>query len=91
MRNLYRILFAIAVIAVVSASCSDEDVTTLGEGKVKLSLSIDDDVTIQSRGISEEETSVLQESCKIYVYSSKGLIRKYHGMNEVPSELWLVS
>lgn len=91
MRNMFRLIFAIATIAVACASCSDDKATILGEGKVKLSLSIDDNVTILSREISDEENSELQESCKIYVYSSKGLIRKYHGVNEVPSELWLVS
>lgn len=87
---IYAILAMMSVVA-VSTSCSDDKATIGKEGKVKLSMTIDDEVTIISRAISDDELASLQESCKIYVYSSKGLIRKYKGIDEVPSELWLVS
>ena len=91
MKKFFSIILAMIVIAAVSTSCSDDKVMETGEGKVNLSLTIDDDVTILSRAMSSEELASLQESCRIYVYSSKGLIRKYHGTDEVPSEIWLVS
>lgn len=91
MKKIFNIILAMAVVTAVSTSCSDDNAVVTGEGKVNLSLTIDDDITILSRSISSEEKAALEESCKIYVYSEKGLIRKYHGADEVPSELWLVS
>lgn len=91
MKKIFIIVLALVAVASLSTSCSDDKIIATGEGKVNLSLSIDDEVTILSRAISDEELASLQESCKIYVYSSKGLIRKYHGTDEVPNEIWLVS
>lgn len=91
MKKIFSIIMAMVAVAAVSTSCSDDRAAVVGEGKVNLSLTVNDDVTILSRSISDEELTSLQESCKIYVYSSKGLIRKYHGTDEVPSEIWLVS
>lgn len=91
MKRFFNIILAMVAIAAVSTSCSDEKPVLEGEGRVKLSMTIDDNVTVLSRSISDDELASLQESCKIYVYSSKGLIRKYQGTDEVPSELWLVS
>ena len=91
MRKIFNIILAIVTIVIVSTSCSDENTSVTGNGKVSLSLSIDDNVTVLSRAISDEELTALHNSCKIYMYSSKGLIRKYHGTDEVPSEIWLVS
>ncbi|MBQ7941776.1 MAG: DUF4493 domain-containing protein [Muribaculaceae bacterium] len=91
MKKFFSIILAMASITAVSTSCSDDRVLSTGEGKVNLSLTVDDDVTILSRAISDAELASLQENCRIYVYSSKGLIRKYHGTDEVPNEIWLVS
>lgn len=82
---------AMVAIAAVSTSCSYDKIIASSDGKVKLSMTIDDNVEIVSRAVSETEKAALEESCKIYVYSSKGLIRKYHGADEVPSDLWLAS
>lgn len=91
MKKLFASILAMVAIAAVSTSCSDDTTAMTGEGKVSLKMTVNDDVTILSRSISDEELTSLQNSCKIYVYSSKGLIRKYHGTDEVPEEIWLVS
>lgn len=91
MKKIFNLILAMVAIAAISTSCSDEKVSVASNGKVSLSLSIDDNVTVLSRAISDEELTSLHNSCKIYMYSSKGLIRKYHGTDEVPSEIWLVS
>ncbi len=91
MRKIFNTILAMVAIAAVSTSCSDDNAIVSGEGRVNLSLTIDDDITILSRSISSDEKVSLEESCKIYIYSEKGLVRKYHGASEVPSELWLVS
>lgn len=91
MKKILASILAIVAIAIVSTSCSDNTTAIIGEGKVSLKMTVNDDVTILTRSISNEELTSLQNSCKIYVYSSKGLIRKYHGTDEVPEEIWLVS
>lgn len=91
MKKIFNLILAMVAIATISTSCSDEDANVTGKGKVSLSLSIDDKVTVLSRAVSDEELTSLQNTCKIYMYSSKGLIRKYHGTDEIPSEIWLVS
>lgn len=91
MKKIFSYILAIIAFAVVATACTDEKTNVAGEGKVNLSLSIDDNVTVYSRALSSEELNALQESCKVYVYNSKGLIRKYRGTDEIPSELWLVS
>ena len=91
MKKIFSIVMAMVAIAAVSTSCSYDKIIASSDGKVKLSMTIDDNVEIVSRAVSETEKAALEESCKIYVYSSKGLIRKYHGADEVPSDLWLAS
>ena len=91
MKKIFGLILAIVTIVTVYTSCSDEKNYLTGNGKVSISLSIDDIVTVLSRAISNEELTALHNSCKIYMYSTKGLIRKYHGTDEVPSEIWLVS
>ena len=91
MKKIFGLILAIVTIVTVYTSCSDEKNYLTGNGKVSISLSIDDNVTVLSRAISNEELTALHNSCKIYMYSTKGLIRKYHGTDEVPNEIWLVS
>lgn len=91
MKKIFGLILAIVTIVTVYTSCSDEKTSLTDNGKVCLSLSIDDNVTVLSRAISNEELTALHNSCKIYMYSEKGLIRKYYGTDEVPSEIWLVS
>ena len=91
MKKICGYILAVMAIACVSTACSDDQAVLVGEGKVKLSMIVDDNVDVLSRAISSEEKAALEQSCKIYVYSSKGLIRKYRGIDEVPADMWLVS
>lgn len=91
MKKIFGYILAVMAIACVSTACSDDQAVLVGEGKVKLSMIVDDNVDVLSRAISSEEKAALEQSCKIYVYSSKGLIRKYRGIDEVPADMWLVS
>lgn len=91
MKKMFSILLAVVAIAAISTSCSFDEVIRSAEGKVKLSMTIEDNVIVESRAISNEEKVALEQSCKIYIYSSKGLIRKYHGVDEIPADMWLMS
>ena len=81
MKKIFGYILAVMAIACVSTACSDDQAVLVGEGKVKLSMIVDDNVDVLSRAISSEEKAALEQSCKIYVYSSKGLIRKYRGID----------
>ncbi len=84
------ILFAVAVAAMSTLSgCSDDMKESFeGEGRIMLRPELNSDVVVKSRAAGEEE---LANSCLIWISSSKGLVRKYEGINAVPAEgIWLV-
>lgn len=82
---LYILILGLFTTGLLSGCQSDEEFG--GEGKVSFKVSIDDNVDVMARTGEED----LMNNCTIYVYNSKHLIRKYHGVNEVPSELVLIS
>lgn len=92
MKKIY--LLAISLIATIGAftSCSTDDLRIdEGEGKVSLDVVLNNDVKVESRATGED-IDALMEDFQLYVYSNKGLVRKYHKASEIPAEgLWLVS
>ncbi len=88
-------LLALSLIATVGAftSCSNDDfrIDNNGEGKVNLDVILNNDVKVESRATGED-IDALKDDLQLYIYSSKGLIRKYHKTSEIPQKgLWLVS
>ncbi|MGN1245415.1 MAG: DUF4493 domain-containing protein, partial [Muribaculaceae bacterium] len=87
-------ILALSLIATVGAftSCSDDTIKVdAGEGKVNLDVTLDNDVKVESRATGEDINALL-EDFQLYIYSSKGLIRKYHKVSEIPTEgLWLIT
>ena len=62
-----------------------------GEGKINLDVTLDNDVKVESRA-DGSDISALMEDFQLYIYSSKGLIRKYHKVSEIPTKgLWLIT
>lgn len=92
MKKIY--LLALSLIATVGAftSCSDDTIRVdEGEGKINLDVTLDNDVKVESRA-DGSDISALLEDFQLYIYSSKGLIRKYHKVSEIPTEgLWLIT
>ena len=87
-------ILALSLIATVGAftSCSDDTIRVdEGEGKINLDVTLDNDVKVESRA-DGSDISALMEDFQLYIYSSKGLIRKYHKASEIPTEgLWLIT
>ena len=87
-------ILALSLIATVGAftSCSDDTIRVdEGEGKINLDVTLDNDVKVESRA-DGSDISALLEDFQLYIYSSKGLIRKYHKASEIPTEgLWLIT
>ena len=87
-------ILALSLIATIGAftSCSDDTIKVdAGEGKINLDVTLDNDVKVESRA-DGSDISALMEDFQLYIYSSKGLIRKYHKVSEIPTEgLWLIT
>lgn len=67
------------------AGCSDDfGADNGGEGRVFIHAKINTDVKVLSR--AAEENADLASSATIWISSEKGLVRKYNGIGQVPSE-----
>lgn len=83
MKKLY-IASTVAVGLALMTACSDNHEYALeGEGNLVLTTSFSNDVKIASRASLEEE---LSESTIIWISSTKGLVRKYEGLQNLPAE-----
>lgn len=88
-----KLIYNIALVGLLAGGLTSCQSDKLGEGqgKVTFTLSLDDDVKLYSRAAAENSEE-LAKNCTIYVYNSaETLVRKYHGIDEVPAEIWLVS
>lgn len=88
MKKYIYILISLFLVCGVMSSCQKDDEGETGDGKLNLKLYLNEKVDHLSRATLEDS---LGKSCIVYVYSTKGLIRKYQGLDNVPSEMWLVS
>lgn len=88
MKKIFNTIMALCMVAGVFTSCSDDKFSTEGEGSVSFNVILDGEANVVTRASNEE---ALAENCIVYVYNTKGLIRKYRGTNNVPSQLYLAS
>ncbi len=88
MKNTIKAIMAVVLMAGVFASCSDDSLITEGQGSVNFDVKLNADYQVLRRSGSE---TALAENCIVYVYNTKGLIRKYKGTNNLPSKLYLQS
>lgn len=65
------------------SACSEEQLVTEGEGHVKISATLSSDVTVVSRAQTEDE---LAQSCAVWISNSRGVVREYHGLQNIPAE-----
>ncbi len=86
----YIIASAVTLLATTGCSDSYNAQDAAGEGRIILRATVDSDIRL-SRAVSQEEQTRLDESCKIWISSDKGLVRQYKGISAVPAEgIWLV-
>ncbi|MCM1066750.1 MAG: DUF4493 domain-containing protein [Muribaculaceae bacterium] len=81
MKNI-KIYIAGAALMALAGACSEEQFDMQGEGSVKLAATLNSDMEVVSRATDAE----LAESCEIWISSTKGLVRKYKGLDNVPTE-----
>lgn len=93
MKKIFKVLTYSAVALTATAflpSCAMEDpFFDSAEGNLTLTTQIRGDVTVQTRSISEDQPADLREKCVIYIENSKGIVRKYKGLDNVPEAIKL--
>lgn len=79
----YSILFAGAAMLLAGA-CAEETIIGEGEGTVSLNVKVSTDMTVVSRSTSAELEQQYGESLTLWLANSEGVIRQYHGAENVP-------
>lgn len=88
--RLYYITLLTGIILGLVA-CKKEAGFTESEGALKLSIGVSDKVHVVSRSLSAEEQTILEQDCKVRIYSGETLVQKYQGIDNVPAQIQLVS
>lgn len=88
-----RYLFFFLLLGLISCSQEEEFGTeTSGDGTLSLSVSLSDKINVvESRSLSSSDTANLANDCRVRIYDSRSLIRKYEGIDNVPSSIVLPS
>lgn len=88
-----RYLFFFLLLGLISCSQEEEFGTEAsGDGTLSLSVSLSDKINVvESRSLSSSDTANLANDCRVRIYDSKSLIRKYEGLDNVPSSIVLPS
>lgn len=88
-----RYLFFFLLLGLISCSQEEEFGTeTSGDGTLSLSVLLSDKIdVVESRSLSSSDTANLANDCRVRIYDSKSLIRKYEGIDNVPSSIVLPS
>jgi hypothetical protein len=88
MKKLIYIL--LCSLPLIATSCSRENITYGDdEGRLFLSVGIDDNTKVVTRALSDDEASELAAKCRVRLYSiasDTDLVRKYEGLSTLPSE-----
>jgi len=87
MKKIFSLMGIAAIAAVALQSCSsDEPFAADGEGLLRMKMVINSNVT--RADLDQQE---LADKCVIYLSDTKGLLYKYQGLGNVPSDLYLKS
>ena len=88
MKKFFGIVLASALVGGMMQSCQSEDgLFADGEGMLKMKMFINNSLTRSGEDAGES----LGEKCVIYISNDKGLINKFKGIENVPSDLYLKS
>lgn len=84
--NIKKYLAGTLLFLLLFTACKEEDMA-LGEGSVRLSVRVSDDVAVVTRSVDPGIYNTMQTR----IYSSKGLIRYYDASTPIPETLNLAS
>ena len=91
MKKLFKISSLGAAVALLLASCSNEDIMTSGEGTLLLSAKITSEVQEASRADLSATDEELAADCEVWISNEKGRIYKYVGLDQIPPQIRLLS
>lgn len=81
--------FLAVVGCLLSTSCAmDAPFNQRGEGSLRLTTEIRGDYE-KTRSVSSEDLASLRKKCVVYIENSKGVIRKYKGVDNIPEHIQL--
>ena len=72
----------LTAIAILSSCTSEAPFSSDGQGLVRMNVTVDSRVT---RAIADEEAELLREKCRIYISNSGGVLHKWEGVYNIPS------
>ena len=84
-----RSAVALAVAAILPSCAMEEPFGDGVEGNLTLTAEIRGDVTKHTRAVEADELASLREKCIVYIENSKGVIRKYKGLDNIPEQIKL--
>ena len=82
-----KIKYILVALSAIAAGCSNQEDLIYGEGEgtLKLNVSVSKGVQTRAEGLTEETQAALLDSCKIRIFDTEKLIRKYKGASTFPS------
>ncbi len=86
MKKIASILGVGVLAALALGSCADDNMLPAGEGRVLISAKVNSDVKIASRADLQQTEQELSEGCMVWISNSKGLVRRYQGLQNVPTD-----
>lgn len=72
--------------------CQQDDNSSFeGEGTLRLNVKMKSEIQVATRSLTESEEKELKKDCKVRIYDTDNLIRKYQGVDNVPTDIVLPS
>lgn len=85
--NINFLSYLLIILSVLVGCQTDENAVLNGEGKLNLGIVMDNNLQVVStRSLASDEAEELMKDCKIRIYDTDKLIRKYLGISELPAE-----
>lgn len=83
-KSIFALMLAAGSISLQSCT-ADDPFADAGEGTLRINTSISSDLTRSG----ETDIDHLSETCIVYINNEKGLIKKYKGLDQLPSSITL--
>ena len=89
--NLKTYLPILFIAGICSLCSCRDDIQENGDGKLVLRMSIAVPETSSPDNAAAIDSKMLADSCRVRIYGSKGLVRYYKGLDNMPQELLLAA
>ena len=87
---LTRAAVALAVAVILPSCAMEEPFGEAGEGALTINTEMRGDIKKVTRAdIQGDELASLREKCVVYIENSKGVIRKFKGVDNIPQQIYL--